>query len=157
MAGLSRSAENPVSAAPAQSQAPVAHGAGHRHGLTQPVFALRLRMSTVADPRQVLSRVDQWLDQGLDIQVPTAGKPRLASALRAPEPAVRMAWRLLLIAGELLRALKLPSFEPGCLLGLEAERGKPGAWLIAASVPLIELMPRVVYDEAYAKAGQLLA
>lgn len=115
-----------------------------------------VRMTTTADPRHGLPRIDQWLVEALGIDPNARGEPRVAPGVRAPTAAVHAAWRLLLFAGEMLRLLKLPSFEPGCVLALEPERGGPGAWRLAAAVPLVEHMPRIVYDAAYSKASAFL-
>ncbi|MFP5461576.1 MAG: hypothetical protein ACLGII_08355 [Gammaproteobacteria bacterium] len=127
--------------------------AGHRHGLAQPALTVVLRMTATGDPRHALPRIDQWLREALGIDMAAVGEPRLAPGVRAPTGAVLLAWRLLLLAGELLRLVRLPSFEPGCVLGLEPERGRPGSWRLAAAVPMVEEMPRLVHDAAYSKAS----
>lgn len=126
--------------------------AGFRGRLRQPEQPLRLQLSHC--PQAIDWPVlDTWLRDklGLALQSPAKG------FAFSPEPcsvsaAGALFWRILQVAAELQRAARMPVFEPGKILRVQADKARPGAWLADVSVAHIDYVPaqstRLVYDAA---------
>lgn len=131
-------------------------GIGYRYGLSQPTQVLTLSLQLPPAQKGAAQRIDDWLRHALDMELEADPMPVTAPGVQLAQGAGQLAWRTLLLAGELLRILRVPAFDPGCILSLQAERGKPGAWRLTAAVPLIELLPRAVYQPAFSIATRVV-
>jgi cyanophycin synthetase len=132
-----------------QSLFPVAGFHGRLH---QPEQTLRLRLSDC--PASIdWSALDRWLSDklGLALQSSLQSAPyRAAQSLKGD--AAALCWRIMQLAAELQRVARIPVFEPGQILSLQADQTRAGAWLFDISVTHIDYVPahmtRLVYDAA---------
>jgi cyanophycin synthetase len=127
--------------------------AGFQGRLRQPEQTLRLQLSHCPQSIDWLG-LDQWLSDrlGLSLQPPAHELPVFAEELGATADVVAVLWRILQVAAELQRVARLPVFEPGQLLNVQADKARPDGWLADVCVPYIDYVPanktRLVYEAA---------
>ncbi|QLC72441.1 hypothetical protein LPB260_16835 [Pseudomonas sp. LPB0260] len=126
--------------------------AAFRGRLRQPEQTLRLQLSHCP---QVIDwpALDAWLRDklGLALQSPLPALPFAAEQSPAGV-AGALCWRILQVAAELQRAARMPVFEPGRILAVQADELRPGGWLAEVAVAHIDYVPAqstcLVYDAA---------
>jgi len=117
--------------------------AGFHNGLRQPDQVLTIRLDRC--PAAVdWGAFDAWLSEKLAIAL--QAEPEGA----APEnQAIRLMWRIVQVAAGLLRAARIPVFEPGTILSCRPDADKPGAWLGVIAVPHVDFIPAESTHLAY--------
>ncbi|WP_341304873.1 hypothetical protein [Pseudomonas sp. TMP25] len=126
--------------------------AGFHGRLHQPEQTLRLRLSDC--PASInWSALDNWLSDklGLALQSSVHSAAYGAKQSHAGEAAA-LCWRIMQLAAELQRVARIPVFEPGQIIKLQADQTCAGAWLFDICVTRIDYVPvhmtRLVYDAA---------
>lgn len=126
--------------------------AAFRGRLHQPEQTLRLQLSHCPEPID-WPALDAWLRDklGLALQSPLQVFPFAAEQSRVSAVGA-LFWRILQVAAELQRASRMPVFEPGRILALQADETRPGGWLAEVAVAHIDYVPeqstRLAYDAA---------
>jgi cyanophycin synthetase len=108
--------------------------AGFHNGLRQPDQRLTIRLDRC--PAAIdWEAFDAWLSEKLAIalQADTEGAALDSQALR-------LMWRIMQVAAGLLRAARIPVFEPGRVLSCRPDTDKPGAWLGVIAVPHVDFI-----------------
>jgi cyanophycin synthetase len=126
--------------------------AAYRGRLRQPEQALRLQLSQCPAAIDWLA-LDAWLHGKLAMTLLPCPAQSLLTPTDDEASAVRqLVWRILQVAAELQRAARIPVFEPGRILALRADEGRPGGWSCDVSVAHVDYVPaqstRLVYDAA---------
>lgn len=117
--------------------------AGFQNGLRQPDQVLTIRLDHC--PAAVdWEAFDAWLSEKLAIALQA---DREGAAL--DKQAIRLMWRVMQVAAELLRAARIPVFEPGRILSCRPDADKPGAWLGVIAVPHVDFIPAEATHLAY--------
>ncbi|MBU1332166.1 MAG: hypothetical protein KJ884_08060 [Gammaproteobacteria bacterium] len=132
---------------------PFLPAAGFHGRLRQPEQTLRLQLSHC--PQSIdWPALDQWLSDrlGLALQSPVQALSAFAEEPGLAADVVAVLWRILQVAAELQRVARLPVFEPGRLLNVQADKARPGGWLADVCVAHIDYVPehktRLAYDAA---------
>lgn len=126
--------------------------AGFHGHVRQPEQCLRLCLSHCPEPI-AWAALDQWLSDNLGLalqsSLPESSSPTEAGAAAN---AARLCWRIMQVAAALQRAARIPVFEPGRLLSVQADASTPGGWLAEVRVAHIDYVPqdktRLAYDAA---------
>jgi cyanophycin synthetase len=126
--------------------------AGFRGRLRQPEQILKLQLSHCPALIDWVG-LDVWLRDklGLALQSRPQAMPFVAGQ-GSLSTVDALLWRILQVAAELQRAARIPVFEPGRILALQADETRPGSWQCEVSVAHIDYVPaqstRLVYDAA---------
>jgi len=123
------------------------------HGrLRQPEQTLRLQLSHCPVPID-WAALDQWLSDKLGLALQSSTHKVTCSAEQGlASDVAAVFWRIMQVAAELQRGARIPVFEPGRLLTVQADAAQPGSWLADACVAHVDYVPehmtRLVYDAA---------
>lgn len=125
--------------------------AGFYGRLRQPEQTLRLKLSHC--PAAIdWTALDNWLSNKLGLALQSQAHRVLLSDKELSADAAAVFWRIIQVAAKLQRVARLPVFEPGVLLTVQADAAHPGSWLADACVAHIDYVPesitRLVYDAA---------
>lgn len=140
---------------PTESTSPTSRQAvaGYRPGLAQPAQTISLEL-TAPDPG-ALPRLEAWMSEALALDVATLPAPVVAAQGQAPAELTGLAARILQIAAELLRLVRIPVFDPGRIVAAAPLPAQPGRWRIGAAVARIDHVPEQAWSIAYRAALQL--
>lgn len=125
--------------------------AGFYGRLRQPEQTLRLKLSHC--PISIdWTALDNWLSDKLGLALQSSAHRGLRPDEELSADAAAVFWRIIQVAAELQRVARIPVFEPGILLTVQADAAHPGSWLAEACVAHIDYIPehitRLAYDAA---------
>lgn len=124
---------------------------GHRAGLRQTAFLGTLQL---AAPGELdFERLDSCLNTSFGVQREQApATPERQADTRVFE----FAWRVLLVARTLMQAARIPSFEPGRVLGIAAGGNESAYFRVTFAAPAINYFPERGLGIAYTAAHQVV-
>lgn len=127
---------------------------GYYPGIAHPVFPVSLSLLPAPDLK--IDALDGFLRDCLEVD-PTPCR-RLAAPLENSEGerVIAIAWRVLLLAAALQRAVRMPVFDAGCIFGARGPDGE-GAWSVRCAVPALEGMPMATCEQACRLAARVVA
>ncbi|GEM_PF-390434 len=123
-------------------------------GLRQPARQLRIRcpFKHPCDP----GPIDNWLESALETRVP----PCNALPLRHGDPVdgdkIAISWRILLAFRALMQAARIPIFDAGCVLRVDATNDSLPGWIATAAVPRIDHLSPSCYAIASEGAVEII-
>lgn len=123
----------------------------YRPGVSQPCLELSLTLQCA--PVAALPGVDRWLSECFEVAVPPMPELSGGPVSADEHEAAAYCWRVLHMAGLLLRAIRIPSFDPGRILRIE-HRGGSDTWAMTALVPRIDNLPADWYMGTYEVAAK---
>lgn len=126
--------------------------AGYQHSLSQPAITLSFAIQNPGTG-QDLTLLDMNLQAifGVDkLHLPDAGRFRDRDRMAA-----EMAWRILLLGAALLRAVKVPAFDPGKVLAVAADEGG-ASFRLTLAIPVVENISMSIAGKAYERSARTL-
>lgn len=123
---------------------------GSRDGRHQPMQTIRFRAEEIAANTR-WAPLDSWLAAKFQLLVnPCAVEP----ARPEQETAIRQwAWRVLLLAAQLQRLARIPVFEPGTILHVQAAPEANGGWQVEAAIAQVAYFPAEEVRRCYEAAA----
>lgn len=125
------------------------------HGLRQPSVPLSLTL--LCPPLVNLTALDEWLEKVFEVRVAvppdSAGKWDKSSHAAV----AALAWRAMHLGSALLQAAKVPAFDMGRILEINAQKGRPQVWNLRIAVPSNDQVPEKYLRLAYESAAIAVA
>lgn len=126
---------------------------GYR-GLTQPSAELTLTLP-LPEPLD-LTRIDQRLATLFAVTAqPLVTVDNFKGGI-AEKKVAQLAWRILLLGGSLLRAVKVPALDPGAVVTVRPAGNNGRAYTVAVAIPVVEQLPGRFLRQAYEQATRVL-
>lgn len=124
-------AKAPKSPQPSVPQFPF----GYRHGMTQPSALLTFRLARPGKLDPAL--LDQRLEEAFQLKMlPLARHDRFPVV--AERMVAEIAWRIIQLGNALLRAVKIPALDPGCVVCVRAIQGSNVEFNVDVAIPIVE-------------------
>ena len=128
------------------SQKPRLH-TGYGYGLSQQatLLAINIPLPTTLD----INLLDSWLQQSFALTVSPPPAPAEVTDDHRSALAANLAWRILLLAAQLLREIKVPALDPGRVIRVTAPARSGGPFNITLATPFIDHLSRQVFRQTY--------
>jgi len=132
------------------SQNPRLH-TGYGYGLSQQatLLAINIPLPATLD----INLIDSWLQQSFALTV--SPPPPVPAEITDDHPSglvANLAWRILLLAAQLLREIKVPALDPGRVISVTAPAHSGGLFKITLATPFIDHLSRQVFRQTYQTA-----
>ena len=96
---------------------------GFRYGLRQPSQVVSFTFGII--PAIDTEKMDDWLRENFEIDVAPYHGFDFSKSSQDIVHLAQFVWRVNHLANSLLQALRVPSFDPGCILSIEPEASIP--------------------------------
>ena len=133
------------------SRSPRPH-AGYGYGLSQQATLLSISLPRPAAVD--IDLLDSWLQQTFALTVPPRPEAGGIADDHSATLAASLAWRILLLAAQLLREIKIPVFDPGRVIGVDSPEPGDGAVSVTLAIPFIDHLSRQVFRQTYQVAAR---
>lgn len=126
---------------------------GYRYGMSQPSALLSLKLSRSGNLD--LEQLDQRLEDAFCLpRLPMPAHHKFAG--NNERLAAELAWRILQLGNSLLRAVRIPALDPGCILSVQPAGGSGHSFGVTLAIPIIEHMPSNLYHHVFNMAMRLV-
>ncbi len=127
---------------------------GFRHGLSQPSQVVSFTFGII--PAIDTGKMDDWLRENFEIDVAPYHGFDFSKSSQDIVHLAQFVWRVNHLANSLLQALRVPSFDPGCILSIEPEASILPMFKTTLLIPYINHVPFSTVTTSFEKATQAL-
>ena len=125
--------------------------AGYRHQMRQPSVTISVRL--VCPPLLNFKAIDDWLKHSFDIDIAMQPAPDWRGNRWTHAIVSGLMWRIMHLGAELLRAVKIPTFDTGRILDIKPEKGEASTWHVMIAVPCLDHVHQSKVIIAYEQAA----